>query len=262
MAEKPNAVQAIDRLCFNEHGILHGEFKNLYPALFDHAEKHIAVVQALAKRNTGLQRTELINQCGFSSGGTLTKVLDELKESGFIDSYLPFNRNAKDTIYRLTDEYSRFYLKFMDNRRTVKAGTWAKMAFAPSWMSWSGVAFEALCLKHIADIKQALGIPAVYTEESPWRYLPKHGQGDGVQVDLLIDRQDHSINLCEMKFSTGKFSIDKKYAENLRQKVSLFREYSGTRKSVFLTAITTFGVQENIHKIGLVQNEVTMEAFF
>src|SRR5690606_41526470 len=93
-----SAVQAIHRLCFNEHGILHGEFKNLYPALFDHAEKHIAVVQALAKRNTGLQRTELINQCGFSSGGTLTKVLDELKESGFIDSYLPFNRNAKDTI--------------------------------------------------------------------------------------------------------------------------------------------------------------------
>lgn len=257
-----SAIQAVDRLCFDEHGILRDEFKNLYPALFDNAERHIAVVRALAGRNAGLQRGELIAQLGLSSGGTLTKVLEELAESGFISSYLPFNRQAKDTIYRLTDEYSRFYLKFIDNRRTVKAGTWAQLALSPSWMSWSGVAFEGLCLKHVADIKAALGIPAVYTEESPWRFLPADRGQAGVQIDLLIDRNDQCINVCEMKFSTGQFSIDKKYAEALRQKVSLFRQYSGTRKSVFLTAITTFGVADNIHKTGLIQNEVTMDAFF
>src|SRR5690606_24176759 len=99
-------------------------------------------------------------------------------------------------------------------------------------------------------------------EESPWRYIPKDNQQDGIQIDLLIDRQDQCINLCEMKFNTGKFSIDKKYAESLRQKDSLFRQYSGTRKSIFLTAITTFGVQDNLHKTGLIQNEVIMDAFF
>lgn len=257
-----SSIQAVDRLCFNEHGILRDEFKNLYPALFDNAEQHIIVVRALANHNSGLQRSELIKHCGFSSGGSLTKVLDELTESGFINGYLPFNRNIKDMIYRLTDEYSRFYIKFIDNKRSIKVGTWLSQALSPSWKSWSGIAFEGICLKHIADIKNALGITAVYTEESPWRFQPKESQLAGIQIDLLIDRQDHCINLCEMKFSTGEFRIDKKYAENLRQIVSLFRQYSGTRKSVFLTAVTTFGVQDNIHKTGLVQNEVTMEAFF
>ena len=190
------------------------------------------------------------------------KIIEELTQSGFISADLQFNRNQKFTIYRLVDEYTRFYLKFIENKRSIKAGTWLKQINSPSWKSWSGIAFEGICLKHITELKQALNIGAVYTEESPWRFIPKDADEQGVQIDLLIDRQDHCINICEMKFYDDKFTINKKQADELRKKVNLFRKYSGTRKSVFLTAVTTFGVANGMYKTSLIQNEVTMDAFF
>lgn len=174
------------------------------------------------------------------------------------------SKEADLGLYMVADVSEKLTLsaKHSEPKSLSSSQAWLNQALNPSWKSWSGIAFEGICLKHIADIKNALGITAVYTEESPWRFRPKESQLAGIQIDLLIDRQDRCINLCEMKFSIGKFRIDKKYAENLHQTVSLFRQYSGTRKSVFLTAVTTFGVQDNIHKTGLVQNEVMMEAFF
>ena len=253
--------QAIDRLLFSENGSLHGEFQNLYPSLFENVEQHIKIIRALGDHPNGLQRNE-ITQSAITSGGTLTKILEELTESGFIRADIQFNRSAKYTIYRLVDEYSRFYLKFIDKKRSIKAGKWLKQINSPSWRSWSGIAFEGICLKHIEEIKKALNIGAVYTEESPWRLIPKEKNEKGIQIDLLIDRQDHCINICEMKFYSDKFTIDKQYAEQLRHKSSLFKQYSGTQKSIFITAVTTYGVADGIYKRGLIQNEVTMDAFF
>jgi len=142
------------------------------------------------------------------------------------------------------------------------AGAWLKQLNSPSWKSWSAVAFEGICLKLITERKQALNIGAVYTAQSPWRFIPKDVAEEGVQIDLLIDRQDHYINVCEMKFYDGKYIINKKQAAELRKKVSLFREYSGTKKSISLTAVTTFGIADGMYKTSLIQNEVTMDAFF
>jgi len=256
-----SAIQAIDRACFTKDGLLHNEFSNLFLSLFSEATYHMDIVKALAKKGVGLTRTGIIEACKLSSGGGITQILEELTESGFITPYIPFDRTAKDSIYQLTDEYSRFYVKFIEGRRFSGPGTWSSFSTGTSWKSWSGAAFESICMKHILQLKKALGIESVHTETSMWRYRAKK-DGQGAQIDLLIDRKDQCINICEMKFSIGPYEISKRYAAELDNKLSVFRSSSKTRKTLFLTMVTTHGVK-NLEKFpGLIQNEITMDALF
>ena len=140
-------------------------------------------------------------------------------------------------------------------------GSWITLSREPSMKSWGGYAFESICLKHIRQIKKALEIGAVYTEISAWRAKPVSGD-KGAQIDLLIDRQDRCINVCEIKYSSGEFTIDRKYQEELSDKLNVFRAQTKTNKTLFLTMITTFGVKENIYKTQMVQNELTMNELF
>lgn len=256
-----SAAQNIDRICFTKDGVLQKEFGNLYQSLFADADKHISIVRALGAKPSGLTRKEIILECGLSTGGTATLLLEELTESGFISTYLPFEKNVRDSIYKLSDEYSRFYLKFMEHSRATGMGTWIKLSTSPSWKSWSGTAFESVCLKHTVEIKAALGISGVYTEESAWRYVPGKGQ-PGAQIDLLFDRQDFCISICEMKFSNSSFTIDKAYAAELTKKREVFGNKTKTSKTIFIAMVTTFGTQDNSHKIGLIQNDITLEDLF
>jgi uncharacterized protein len=256
-----SATQIIDRLCFSKDGWLIDEFNNLYSALFDSADRHIDIVRTLANKPSGMTRTELVESSTLSSGGSLTKVLEELSESGFISEFIPFNKTAKDTLYKLTDEYSLFYLKFIENNKSSGAGTWLLKAASSSWASWSGLAFENIWLKHISHIKKALGIAAVYTDECAWRFVAK-GEERGAQIDLLIDRQDNCINLCEIKFSNKPFSLTKEYAENLTAKRWIFEEKTGTKKTVFITLLTAFGANTNEHYLNTVQNQLNMDVLF
>lgn len=258
-----SAAGIIDRLCFTKDGMLRREFENLYQSLFINAQQHEKVVRALAQKGRGLDRDEIITTCGFTSGGTTTKLLLELEESGFITPYIPFGKKTNENLYKLSDEYSLFYLKFIEGAKATGAGSWLRKAGTASYKSWCGFAFESVCLKHTPQVKQALGIAGVLTEESGWRYQPAKVDGDkGVQIDLVIDRKDHCINICEIKFSEGVFVIDKKYAVALDHKVHTFRRETRTRKTLFLTMITTYGTARNSYYTGRVTAEVTMEALF
>lgn len=256
-----SSAQAIDRICFTQHGYLIDEFNNLYASLFDHSPNHIAVVRLLSGTSKGLTRTEIIDGSSLSSGGTVSAVLEELEESGFIKSYIPFDKTSKDSIFRLSDEFSLFYLKYMDKKKATGKGTWLRISESSSWTSWSGYAFEAICLKHIDQIKVALGISAVYVEESIWRYVPGKGS-PGAQIDLLLDRGDRCINICEMKFSTGAFTINNRYADDLEKKRDVFVDATKTKKTMFLTMVTTYGTAKNAYYKKLIQNEVTMKELF
>lgn len=255
-----SATQVIDRVCFTKDGLLEGEFKNLYQALFDDADRHLAIVKALARNNAGMTRTQILEAVGINSGGTITSQLDELIESGFVTAWLPYNKKSKDQLFKLTDEFTHFYLKFMEGNRSKGKGTWQAFATGQSWRSWSGVAFERICLKHIAQIKQALGISGVYTEESAWRKVQQ--DGPGAQIDLLIDRKDQVINICEMKYSESEFVIDKKYSAELDNKRTVFQQATRTKKSLFLAMLTTFGLKENEYSRRLVQSSLTMDDLF
>ncbi|GEP94683.1 AAA family ATPase [Chitinophaga cymbidii] len=256
-----SAHQVIDRLFFEKDGMLKTEFNVLYRSLFDNASHHEAIVRELAKKASGLSRTEVIKACGLTTGGTTTRLFEELEQSGFITQYIPFEKTSRDGIYKLSDEYSLFYLKFIDRARATGAGTWHKISQGQSYNSWSGYAFEAICQKHVQQIKKALGIAAVYTEASGWRYTPKKGEA-GAQIDLLLDRADHSINVCEMKFANGEFTIDKKYANELDSKVKVFQAQTKTKKTIFPTMITTYGTKQNIYYTGRIVSEVKMEDLF
>ncbi len=254
-----STAQNIEKICFSKDGVLANEFDNLYTALFSVPEKHIQVIQALARKNKGLTRLELLKAGKFPTGGGMTSVLKELTESGFIDKAYPFGKKERDSLYRLTDEFSLFYFKFMQNQKGNEKGQWLSRQSTPAYISWCGYAFENICLKHIVQIKKSLQIGGVQSTSSSW---VSAGSENGAQIDLLIDRADHCINICEIKFSVKPFSIDKKYAAALENKLMVFRRQTDTRKTLLLTFITVYGLADNTYKQQLADNEVTMDVLF
>jgi AAA+ ATPase superfamily predicted ATPase len=251
---------AVDRICFSPDGFLHHEFKNLFQSLFESSQNHMEVVKALAKIRIGLTRNELLKACNLQTGGGTTQLLDELRESGFIEAYAPFGKSSKDAVYKLIDEFSLFYFKFMADGKIQGPGSWTSFSSSSSWSSWCGFAFEQICLKHIAQIKHALGISGVYSEHYLWRHSSV--SDEGAQIDLLIDRQDQCINVCEMKFSRYEYEVTKKYAQDLERKLRVFQSSTRTKKTLFLTMVTTHGLKNSANYRGLIQKEVTMDSLF
>jgi AAA+ ATPase superfamily predicted ATPase len=256
-----STAQIIDRLCFAKDGPLKSEFENLYKSLFTNSENHEKIIRALAAKAKGLTRNEIIDECGFSSGGTTTRTLKELEESGFITPHLPFQKNVNESIYKLSDEYSLFYIKFIEHAKDTAQGTWLRQFGTAAYNIWNGLAFEAVCQKHVLAIRRKLGIEGVLTHTAAWRHVAVKGE-QGAQIDLLLDRKDRCINICEMKFYNGEFTIDKKYAADLDKKLNVFRNETNTRKTLFPTMITTFGTQKNEYYLGRIQAEVLMEDLF
>jgi len=256
-----SAIQNIDNICFNKTGILHNEYKNLYAALYNKPEKHLEIIEVLAKRWKGFTRSEIIELSSFTNGGALTTILNELEESSFITSYAPFNRKKRESFYRLTDEYSLFYLKFIKNNRPNKKGTWLRLSQKQSWKNWSGFAFESVCLKHIDKIKAELGISGIYTQEGSYLYKG-NAANEGFQIDLLIDREDKCINLCEMKFYDGKLSLTKQNAQTLRKKRELLKNETKTKKHIFITLITTYGLFDSQYSLGLIDHVIRLDHLF
>lgn len=256
-----SAVQNIDEICFSQNGILRDEFLRLYPSLFSNAEKHVAVIRALATTRQGLTRQLLVQKGKLSEGGNTSRVLMELEQSGFISSYLPFDKKKKDTLYRLTDEYSLFYLQFIEDRANEGSGTWQHLSQTQAYKPWSGYAFENCCLKHVPQLKKALGIAGVYSRSSAF-FKQGTATEKGAQIDLLIDRNDQVVNVFEIKFYKTELAIDAEYAKALREKLRVFQAATGTRKYLMLTLMTTFGLHTNQHSLGLVERALVLDDLF
>lgn len=256
-----SATQNIEDICFSETGLLRDEFSNLYAALFEYSDHHIAVVRALAQKRQGMDRNDIIKSAQLPNGGSVTKVLEELHQSGFIDVYYPFGKKKKDKLYRLADEYSLFYLQFIENHIHDRADVWHHLSQTQDYKIWCGYAFENICLKHIAQIKKALSIGGVYSTASS--FLKKGTSAEnGAQIDLLLDRNDQIINIFEIKFYNKPFALTQEYAQRLKNKLEVFEDATGTRKHLFLTLIATFGITPNEHSIGLVDQVLTMDELF
>jgi len=252
-----SAMQTIERVCFHKDGLLVNEFENLYSALFKNPENHLKVVHALSKKNKGLSRKEIIETTRLKDGGALSVILEELDWCNFITVTQSFGKTKKDSIYRLTDEFSLFYLKFMFRKNTVN---WQQLAATPKWKSWAGYVFENICFKHLPQIKKSLGIEGVFTEFLSFQFLGNENQS-GAQIDLLIDRNDGIINLCEIKFYDKKYILTKVEAQKIEHRVAVFKQKTKTQKTIFPTLITTFGLNHNEYSVGLIQQELSIERF-
>lgn len=260
--------QAIQEICFSESGYLAKEFYRLYASLFDHHGHHIAFIKILASHGSGLNREEILKRLELKSGGTASRILNELEESGFILAISSFTKGKGAVTYRLIDQFSLFYLKWMekfDQKVSLVEDTyWIKQQASQSWAAWAGYAFETICLIHIAQIKKALGLSGISSSQSEWRYKGVHGnfKEKGAQIDLIIDRADHCINLCEIKFHKTEWVLNKKDAENLEKRKEVFQAQTKTKKTLFNTLITSYGAQKNSQYIRVVDQQLTMNDLF
>lgn len=268
-----STTQVIDNLCFQKNGVLYTEFNNVFRSLFDYAEVNLQIIREIAKAGNSISREKLIEVIKLSSGGSLNKRLEELEASEFIRCYVPLGKRTRDRVYRIIDEYALFYLKWIDplihsGTFTGERGHWQKILKTPQKAVWAGYAFESICLKHINKIAQALGLEKTAYTSGSWRYIPsKRSQESGAQIDLLFDREDDAITLCEIKYSDNSFTIEKPYAKNLHQKIeAIEKNYptkkNPTKKQIFLAFITTHGLKKNSYFDDLVQNEVILEDLF
>jgi hypothetical protein len=257
LEKKYSLAGNVDRLCFGKNAKLKDEFEELFHAIFENPEKHLRVVRVLNQKKKGLTRDEVSKGAKFPDGGNLTRILQDLESCGFIRSYRPVAADKKGTLYRVADPFILFYLNFMDGR----AGDpqyWSKFVGSAAHGAWSGYAFEQACLAHVPQIEARLGVGGVIVRASSWRSRQKT---PGAQIDLVLDRGDNIMNLCEIKYHADEYEITGKYEAALRQKRELFRKETRTKKALHITLITTYGVKRNEH-FGMVQSEVTMADLF
>ena len=257
-----SAVQNIDQLFFNKDAKLNGEFNDLYNSLFKHPEAYKAIVVALGKHLPGLTRQELLKHTGQADNGVFSDRLEELEECGFIMKMRAFPKNKKESIYKLCDNFTIFYFKYIKTNAGIE-DFWTKNFKSQSIRSWSGFAFERVCLQHIGQIKKAIGIAAVSTTEHMWRFVPENGEKGikGAQIDLLIDRDDNVISVCEMKWASEEFVIKKADDADIKNKVSALERETGTKKAIHVTMVTTYGVKHNMY-YDEIQSEVVMDQLF
>lgn len=253
--------QNVDELLFREGAPLRNEYDNLYAALFSRPDQYLRIINALSASNRGITRDEVSKKTGIASSGDLSKKLAELESCDFIRRYVPYGYTQKNALYQLVDNFTLFYHKFMKGRPHDN-DFWKSQGNSPAVNSWSGVAFERVCLEHVPQIKQALGISGVHVKVNAWRCRPDADRGiQGSQIDLLIARKDQVINICEAKFSEYDFAIDAAFDRDMRRKVSDFQKKTRTRSAIHPTLITTYGLIENAYSL-TVQAVIVSEDLF
>jgi hypothetical protein len=254
-----SVAQNIDALLFARSAKLRNEFGRLFGSLFSNPADHIAIVRCLAQNSGGFSRKEILEKTGIKDGGGASEMLKGLIESDFIVPYRPFG-GSRVLRYKLTDPFCLFYLYFIDNQENISVDFWQKNNLSSKLNAWRGLAFERLCFSHIAQIKSKLGILGVSSTESAWIVTDSQGKPTS-QIDMVIDRSDNVVNLCEIKFYTKPFTIDRKYDVVLRERTQTLIENIQRKKTVHLTFIAAYGIAQNEYS-GQVQNVVTLDDLF
>lgn len=253
-------AQNIDNLFFSSNAKLRYEFEELYQSLFRTSEPYISIVRALGQQMSGLTRTQISTKCDLTSGGQLTTMLDDLQHSGFIKGVSSYG-SKKGTVYQLIDNFSLFYFKFMCENTSNDECFWSHNYLSSVRFAWVGLAFERVCFQHIRQIKHALGISGVVTNVFSWQTGPSSDGEEGAQIDMLIDRADNMVNICEMKYSNKPYVITSNDIQALRHKAERFAKAKGRGKSINLTMITANGLAHTGHW-GEIHNEITAKDLF
>lgn len=263
-----SAHQCIDELCFQGDGPLVKEFGRLFESLFEDPKPYTELIRIIAQYRYGIGQADLITKSKLPDGGNTVRRLHQLEEAGFITSLVPYGHKDKGVYYLVDDEYCLFYLHWIEqniktiSKKATNQGFWLSQSNRPSWKSWSGLSFESVCYKHIDQIRHALEIDPG-SVAGTWRLSSKsQNKEEGAQIDLLFDRPDGTITICEIKCSEGPFSIDKVYANELLRKMDVFRKHTKTKKQLFLSFVTIFGLKPTMYSEEIVTNQVTLEALF
>lgn len=253
--ERLSPAQNAYELVIKEEGELHYEYDRLFSSLFKHSERHSAIIDAMTERRCGIKRAELAAIEKIGDGEPLTKALNELLQCGFIRKYNDFTKEKQGCFFQITDP---FVLFIQSIRGGSFSGSWPACINTPGYYSWRGNAFEILCFNHIDKIKSALGISGVESNEFAWRSKERK---NGVQIDLIIDRRDDIIDVCEMKFTNDAFEVDEKYAAQLNHKIDVFQKETNTKKAVHMILVSVNGLRKNPYS-DVFLNQIDKDALF
>lgn len=257
--------QNIDNLLFNSNSILFDEFDEVFLSLFEDSEQYKELVMLIASCKDGVPRKVIDQKIG--RGGRISKRLEDLEHAGFIASYVPYGHKKLGVFYRINDEYCYFYLKWIARiksqlKQNHAKSYWKSIIKKPEYFGWMGYVFENICYKHIPQIKKSLNIDENCLA-SPWRYMPRRESHEkGVQIDLLFDRSDDAITICEIKYTDKPFMIDKQYAETLKNKIDVFKKITRINKQIFLTIISANGLKNSSHSDKMIHDAVILEDLF
>ena len=267
-----SATEVIERLAFRPKAFLLNEFDNLFSSLFEDSESYIEIIKTIAQNRSGIGQEQLFKQLTHTTKGSpgLAR-LKALEDAGFIISFKPHFHKERGVYYRVIDEYTLFYLYWIAPLKETKMsaalakGYWKALMQTPQWFSWAGYAFEAICYKHLSEIREALELPPTAIPNA-WRHIPKQiaeiQDTAGAQIDLLFDRQDDSITVCEIKYTNKEFTIDKQYAAVLANKIKVFAQQTRTKKQLFVAMISANGIVENQYAKSMACRVVTLADFF
>lgn len=253
--QRLSLAQNINELCFKEYGYLHNEYYNLFHSLYDKPEKHMAILEALARNKDGMTRAELSKEKEIGGGSILTKDLRELEECGFIRKFINFSKGENESFYQLIDPFTLFSIRFIQNK---KFDSWNEYINSPGYNSWRGNSFEIVCLNHIDQIKTSLGISGIETNEFAWRSTKAE---KGAQIDLIISRKDGVINLCEMKYTNEEYSLDADEYEKIQNRMVQFQKETGAKEAIHITLICGNGYKKSKYS-GIVQNLILGDDLF
>jgi AAA+ ATPase superfamily predicted ATPase len=234
----------INNLFFNEDGELHDEFNYTYSSMFNTPDRYIKVVEALSGKKSGLTRDEIIAKSKLDNNGHMSRILDDLIECGFVRRYCHTDKRLKDAIYQLIDCYTLFYYQFAKHANGMDDDYWVKAMQTPTYTTWCRLAFERLCLLHSRQIKAAIGISGITANLYSW-FIRKNEYHDGVQIDLLIDRADNVINVCELKYAGNGYEMTATAYNSLKNKISVLERYVPAKKFIAPVLITSNGVKRN-----------------
>lgn len=261
--EKDKSVaQNINDLCFIKGAELEGEYERLFKSLFKNSARYSAVIEVLSNKCCGMTRQDIVDEAGLVNNGNVSTMLKELEECEFIRSYTPFGKSTKEKLYQLIDLYTLFYFRFIKGKRTFTKNYWLKIQSTVGYSAWCGYAFENVCLHHLEQIVDALGIEGIISDACSWSFRPKKKEdGKGAQIDLLIDRSDKVVNVCEMKYSQSEYEITKDYFLKIQERINTFRQVTKTKKSVVPIFITSYGLQDNANARKIAKS-ITMDQLF
>lgn len=253
-------AQNMDSLFFQKNASLSDEFIKLFKSLFNNPDYFLKIVRFLSKKHCGYSREDIGKAIGLASGGTLTKILDALKASDFIQQYKPIGNSKREQMYRLADPFCWFYLTFIDKGEVSNEHFWESTVQSNLQNTWRGIAFEEICLLHINQIKHSLGIDGISTTEAAW-IMKGSGTTSGAQVDLVISRADNIVNLCEMKFYDNEYTVKKEDDVKMRHRISALSEHLDRKQSVRTTLITTFGLNRGTYS-GIFSKTIVLDDLF
>lgn len=246
--EKGQSVpQFIDSCFFKENAPLKNELKYIFSSLFISPEGYMKIIESLSKKEYGFTKKEILESTKEIDNGNFTQKIEDLINCGFIREYSPLKYKKGSVLYQLIDPFTIFHFHFL-TKKTNDESYWTNQLNTPLVNTWKGLAFERICLLHVAKVKKALGISGVHTAVYPFSCKKDLENGIyGSQIDMIIERKDDIINLFEIKYYDSPFCLNGKEIEQLNKKKHDFIAISKTKSAIHLSMIALNGIEENAY---------------